>query len=401
MEHEQRVRILILDSARSVRNGLKERLLYEGFEVDAYETLEEGYAACRDRQYDLLLIDGALGDEHVSSMRQGMFGKASPIILAANPSMRQVIHSIRDGAWDFVPKPVDMNQMLSAIRDVLSMREEERKYVPEPDRRVQTMAKAVAADTKDESGIIGSSKSVNKMKEMVERIGPKDTWVMIMGPNGTGKELVAKWLHKKSSRSNGPFVEVNCAAIPSELIESELFGHEKGSFSSAIRQHKGKFEQANGGTLFLDEVGDMSLAAQAKVLRALQEHKVARVGGDKDIEVDVRVVSATNKNLLAEIDAGRFREDLYHRLAVIVIPVPSLEDRSEDIPLLVDYFLDKICRAYDMEPKPIEHTAIELLQKRIWSGNIRELQNVVERLVVLSSDRITEEDVEAYASPPK
>jgi DNA-binding NtrC family response regulator len=399
MDNVRKAAILVLDPARSLRNGLRERLSYEGFEVDTCESLSDGYAACRDREYELLLVDGDLADEHIRSARHGSFGSASPIILSANPSIETAVYAIREGAWDFVAKPVDMNLLLKAIRSVLEMRAAEREYAPtgkkSPGRRVVQKAAS------DESGIIGKSQSIEHVKDMIDRVAPKDTWVMITGPNGSGKEMVAKELHYKSKRADGPFVEVNCAAIPSELIESELFGHEKGAFTTAVRQRKGKFEQADGGTLFLDEVGDMSLSAQAKVLRALQEHKVSRVGGDKDIEVDVRVVSATNKNLPEEIDNGRFREDLYHRLSVIEIRVPPLKDRVDDIPLLMNYFVDTICNDYDIEPKEVDVAAVELLKKHGWAGNVRELRNVVERLIVLCGDRITEEDVRMYAVPAR
>ncbi len=397
MDNAKGVNVLIVDPQRSLRNGLKERLSYEGFHVEAFETLDEGYAASRMKDYDLLLIDGVLADEHTCSARHGAFGSVFPIILAENPSLKTVVYSIREGAWDFVPKPVDMNELLAAIRSALEMRAAEQKYA-RPRKMAPPEKAPPSTDDDDGSGIIGNSQSVIQMKEMVELVGPKDVWVMITGPNGSGKELVAKLLHRKSKRTAGPFVEVNCAAIPSELIESELFGHEKGSFSSAIKQHKGKFEQAHGGTLFLDEVGDMSLSAQAKVLRALQEQKIFRVGGDKGIDVDVRVVAATNKNLAEEITAGRFREDLYHRLSVIEIYVPPLVERLEDIPLLVHYFIDKLCCEYEIPPKEIESEALELLQKHGWTGNVRELRNVVERLIVLGGDKITEHDVRRYAS---
>ncbi len=411
MNRVQRVRILILDPSKGVRNSLREMLLYEGFDVDAHETLEEGYDACQEQTYDLLLIDGDLGEQHVASMRFGKFGKASPIILAANPSIRHAVHAMRDGAWDFIPKPVDMNILLAAIRGVLDMREAEALYAGEMYDQSQATHQNTSINAapqgeevicgNDENGIIGSSRSINHVKVMIDKVGPKDTWVLITGPNGVGKELVAKSLHQKSTRASGPFVEVNCAAIPSELIESELFGHEKGAFTSAVKQRKGKFEQADGGTLFLDEIGDMSLPAQAKVLRVLQEHKISRVGGDHDIDVDVRVVSATNKNLPEEIDAGRFREDLYHRLSVIEIHVPPLSDRLGDIPMLANHFARRICNEQNIPCKEIDQQAMEMLQNRMWRGNIRELRNVVERLIVFSEDRITAEDVMTYVICPE
>lgn len=393
MDNVRKAGILVVDPVVSLRNGLKERLSYEGFEVDTCGTLDEGYAMSRGREYDLLLIDGGLADEHVASKRQGSFGDVSPIILSANPSIETAVHSIREGAWDFVAKPVDMNLLLQAIRSVMELREREREHNVVEKKAVPRKAPPV------ESSIIGKSISIEHVRDMARRVAPMDTWVMVTGPNGSGKELVVQELHKHSKRASGPFIEVNCAAIPSELIESELFGHEKGSFSSAIRQHKGKFEQADGGTLFLDEVGDMSLSAQAKVLRALEARRISRVGSDKYIEVDVRVVSATNKDLKEEIAAGRFREDLYHRLNVVEIRVPGLGERLDDIPLLVSFFLDKVCREYDIDTKDIEPAAVEMLQKRDWTGNIRELRNAVERLVVLSGDVITARDVQDYAFP--
>ena len=411
MDNREKVKILILDPSKSVRNVLKERLEFEQFDVDAFETLEEGYRAHQERNYDILLCDGSIGDAHVASGRRGEFRNLSPIVMSSNPSIETAVHAIRDGAYDFVAKPVDMNQLLAAIRGVIELAKEEEK--PKPAARKKEAAggnglmergefeknrncNCPTGDASVES-IIGTSGPIIHVKSLIDRVGPSEARVLITGPNGTGKELVARWLHEKSPRCGQPFVEVNCAAIPSELIESELFGHEKGAFTSAVKQRKGKFEQADGGTLFLDEIGDMSLPAQAKVLRALQEHKVSRVGGDKDIDIDVRVVSATNKNLREEIQLGNFREDLYHRLSVIIIHVPPLVDRLDDIPMLVNYFVRKICMEYGISPKGIESGAVEELQTMDWTGNIRELRNVVERLIILSGDRITIDDVRMYA----
>lgn len=413
MENSVKIKVLILDPSKSIRNVLRERLQFEGFDVDAFATLDEGYEAHEEKVYDILLVDGELGDRHVASGRRGVFRNLSPIILSDNPSIETAVHAIRDGAYDFVPKPVDMNQLLSAIRSVILVEEEERKLRPTetksaPKKHKESELLGVGEFERNrncncpgkEAGvesIIGTSGPIKHVKALIDRVGPSDARVLITGPNGTGKELVARWLHEKSPRCGGPFIEVNCAAIPSELIESELFGHEKGAFTSAVKQRKGKFEQADGGTLFLDEIGDMSLAAQAKVLRALQEHKITRVGGDKDIDIDVRIVSATNKNLREEIQLGNFREDLYHRLSVIIIHVPPLVDRLDDIPLLVNYFVRKICKEYGIETKPIENGAVKELQTLDWTGNIRELRNVVERLIILSGEHITVDDVKTYA----
>ncbi|MCL2560805.1 MAG: sigma-54 dependent transcriptional regulator [Rikenellaceae bacterium] len=418
MDNLDKLKILILDSSKSIRNALKERLEFEEFVVDAYETLEEGYAAHAERIYDILLCDGAIGDEHASAGRREVFRSLSTIIMSGNPSVETVVHAIRDNeAFDFVSKPIDMNQLLAAIRGVVALARHngERAEEPQTDGAAANKSDGIA----NRSGIsvsssraldcphhkesviesiIGESVSINHVKSLIDKVGPSDARVLITGPNGTGKELVARWLHEKSGRHGAPFVEVNCAAIPSELIESELFGHEKGAFTSAVKQRKGKFEQADGGTLFLDEIGDMSLSAQAKVLRALQEHKVSRVGGDKDIHINVRIVSATNKNLREEIRIGNFREDLYHRLSVIIIHVPPLIDRLDDIPLLVNYFVRKICVEYGIPEKSVEQSAFAELQTMHWTGNIRELRNVVERLIILSGEQITLDDVKIYAS---
>ena len=411
MGNPGKVKILILDSSKSVRNVLTERLEFENFDVDAFETLEEGYVAHREKVYDILLCDGAIGDAHVASDRRSEFRNLSPIVMSSNPSIETAVHAIRDGAYDFVAKPVDMNQLLAAIRGVIEIAKEEDNPRPRPaaergkkDNSLMERGEfeknrncnCPSSDSSVES-IVGTSGPISHVKSLIDRVGPSEARVLITGPNGTGKELVARWLHEKSPRCGQPFVEVNCAAIPSELIESELFGHEKGAFTSAVKQRKGKFEQADGGTLFLDEIGDMSLPAQAKVLRALQEHKISRVGGDKDIDIDVRIVSATNKNLREEIKLGNFREDLYHRLSVIIIHVPPLIDRLDDIPLLVSYFVRKICLEYGIEPKGVAPAAVQELQTMDWTGNIRELRNVVERLIILSGEQITVDDVRTYA----
>lgn len=407
MDNSTKTRILILDPQRSVRNALKERLEFEGYVAVPTDNLAEAYQLHHTDPFQVLLIDSDLADQHVKSEQKRFFASTSPIVLSANPSIETAVHAIRDGAYDFVPKPVDMNQLLAAIRSIIELAEQEEhagiQIVNKPERTIEDRGafelnrNCNCPGSSAVESIIGNSGPINRVKDLIDRVGPSEARVLITGPNGTGKELVARWLHEKSSRCGGPFVEVNCAAIPSELIESELFGHEKGAFTSAIKQRKGKFEQAHGGTLFLDEIGDMSLPAQAKVLRALQEHKVSRVGGDKDIDVDVRVVSATNKNLREEISLGNFREDLYHRLSVIIIHVPPLVDRLDDIPLLVNYFVRKICKEYGIEAKPVDGLAVQELQTMDWTGNIRELRNVVERLIILSGDQITLDDVKTYA----
>ena len=305
------------------------------------------------------------------------------VMISGHGDIATAVECIKKGAFDFIPKPLDLNRILITIKNA----SEKVSLVKE----TRLLKKKVYGQP-----MIGESPAIQNIKEMIEKVAPTDARVLIIGANGTGKELVARNLHQKSHRSSMPYVEVNCAAIPSELIESELFGHEKGSFTSAIKQHKGKFEQADGGTLFLDEIGDMSLAAQAKVLRVLQERKLSRVGSDKDITVDVRVVAATNKNLKEEIAKGTFREDLYHRLSVIVINVPKLDQRKSDIPLLVDHFIDQICSETGMLPRQVDQEAMQMLVDKSWTGNIRELRNVVERLLILSGDRITAEDVRAY-----
>jgi DNA-binding NtrC family response regulator len=309
------------------------------------------------------------------------------VMISGHGNIDTAVECIKKGAYDFIEKPLDLNRILITLRNAT----DKTALVKETKKLQRKVSMAYE--------IVGNSESIRKVKDIIERVAPTEARVLITGSNGTGKELVARWLHKKSNRANGVFVEVNCAAIPSELIESELFGHEKGSFTSAIKQHKGKFEQANGGTLFLDEIGDMSLAAQAKVLRALQENKVLRVGSDKDIMVDVRVIAATNKNLREEIEKGNFREDLYHRISVIVVHVPALDERKEDIPLLTEHFITEICEEYSMHKKEITEDAVVELQKLNWTGNIREFRNVIERLIILCDKTIEAQDVQAYANP--
>ncbi|MBO7249518.1 MAG: sigma-54-dependent Fis family transcriptional regulator, partial [Bacteroidales bacterium] len=384
------MKILVVDDERSIRNTLKEILEFEGHEITLASDGAEGVEKAQASQYDAIFCDIKMpnmdGKELLDKLVQG--GCESTIIMmSGHGDIDTAVDCIKKGAYDFIQKPLDLNRILITLKNATDKTElvKETKTLKRKISKVQE--------------IVGESAVITKVKGMIERVAPTDARVLITGSNGTGKELVARWLHELSNRVSAPFVEVNCAAIPSELIESELFGHEKGAFTSAIKQHKGKFEQANGGTLFLDEIGDMSLAAQAKVLRVLQEHKLTRVGSDKDIEVDVRVVAATNKNLKEEIAKGTFREDLYHRLSVIIIHLPSLAERKDDIPLLVNYFIKQICSENGKPVMKIEKDAMEELMQYGWSGNIRELRNVVERLLILSNGVITRDDVITYAIP--
>ena len=372
-----------------MRKTLGERLAYEGYAIEATDDVSEASEMCRQMAFDVVLTDDS--------------SNASPlgipfIVLAGagDNQIQRAVTAFRDGAMDFLQIPSDINRLYDTLRRYSE--EEAPTQTPLPKQRMSAHAMGRARRTRASSvqPIIGSSNAIGNVRQVVERIAAFDTRTLITGENGTGKELVARWLHAKSRRASGPFVEVNCAAIPSELIESELFGHERGAFTSAIKQRRGKFEQADGGTLFMDEIGDMSLAAQAKVLRALQENKICRVGSDKDIDVDVRVIAATNKNLREEIAKGNFREDLYHRLSVIVIRVPPLRERSSDVPELTQHFVDEISSLYGIPPKPIDSDAMEALSAMRWSGNVRELRNVIERLIILSGDTITIDDVHKY-----
>ena len=380
------MKILIIDDERSIRNSLKEILTDEGYEIDVAEDGAQGCAMVEKEKYDIIFCDIKMpvmdGVEALSKMME-MGIDSAVVMISGHGDIDTAVDCIKKGAFDFIQKPLDLNRILITIKNA-----KDKVHLVQQTR---TLKKKVYGQE-----MVGESEPIRNIKSMIDKVAPTDARVLIIGSNGTGKELVARNLHQKSSRSAMPYVEVNCAAIPSELIESELFGHEKGSFTSAIKQHKGKFEQADGGTLFLDEIGDMSLAAQAKVLRVLQERKLSRVGSDKDITVDVRVVAATNKNLKEEIAKGTFREDLYHRLSVIVINVPTLDERKDDIPLLVEYFIGQICSETGMLPRPVEPEAMSLLVAKNWTGNIRELRNVVERLLILSGAAITAADVKAY-----
>ena len=380
------MKILIIDDERSIRNSLKEILSDEGYDVDV---AENGVSACsmvEKEKYDVIFCDIKMPEmDGVETLTRliDMGIDSAVVMISGHGDIETAVECIKKGAFDFIQKPLDLNRILITIKNA-----KEKVHLV---KETRTLKKKVYGQE-----IVGESQAIHNVKSMIEKVAPTDARVLVIGSNGTGKELVARNLHQKSHRSAMPYIEVNCAAIPSELIESELFGHEKGSFTSAIKQHKGKFEQADGGTLFLDEIGDMSLAAQAKVLRVLQEKKLSRVGSDKDITVDVRVVAATNKNLKEEIEKGTFREDLYHRLSVIVINVPKLDDRKEDIPLLIDHFIEQICSETGMVPRKMEAAAMKLLIEKSWTGNIRELRNVVERLLILSGDTITAADVKAY-----
>ncbi len=385
-------RILVIDDERSIRNTLKDILEYEKYQVDLAEDGPAGLERFGGAEYDVVLCDikmpGMDGIELLEKMGS-INGDVPVVMISGHGNIDTAVEAIKKGAFDFIEKPLDLNRLLITIRNAIDK------------STLVTETRVLKRKVSRKYEIVGTSDPIRKVVEMADRVAPTDARVLITGSNGTGKELVARRIHDMSNRQNGPFIEVNCAAIPSELIESELFGHEKGAFTSAIKQRKGKFEQANGGTLFLDEIGDMSLSAQAKVLRALQESIISRVGSDAPIKVDVRVVAATNKNLADEIARNNFREDLYHRLSVILIRVPDLYERKEDIPLLAGHFIDQICGEYGMTPKEITPDAIEALQKIDWTGNIREFRNVVERLIILCDRKITSKDVEAYAAPLK
>ncbi|WP_022823485.1 sigma-54-dependent transcriptional regulator [Hymenobacter norwichensis] len=381
-------RILIIDDEKAIRNTLKEILEYESYQVDQAEDGPTGLDMLIRDKYDVVLCDikmPKMDGIEVLERARIVAPDAAFIMVSAHGNVEMAVDATKKGAYDFLQKPPDLNRLLVTVRNAL----DRTKLVAE----TKTLKKKVAKS----SEMVGSSEALGAVRKAIEKVAPTDARVLITGPNGAGKEMVARQLHELSNRANGPMVEVNCAAIPSELIESELFGHEKGSFTSAVKQRIGKFEQADGGTLFLDEIGDMSLSAQAKVLRALQESKITRVGGEKEISVNVRVLAATNKNLLQEIADRNFREDLYHRLSVILIQVPALNDRRDDIPELIEKFLKDIANDYGNKPKKIDADALTYLKGLDWRGNIRELRNVVERLVIMSDDTISEADAKAFA----
>ena len=377
------MKILVVDDERAIRNSLKEILGDEGYDVDIAEDGATAVGMAEKERYDVIFCDIKMpnmeGTEVLEKLRADGVD-AAIVMISGHGDIDTAVECIKKGAFDFIQKPLDLNRILITIKNAT----ERTQIITEN----TNLKKRVYGQQ-----MIGDSAPMQHLRDMIEKVAPTNTRVLITGPNGSGKELVARSLHQQSLRSNMPYVDVNCAAIPSELIESELFGHEKGAFTSAVKQHKGKFEQADGGTLFLDEIGDMSLAAQAKVLRVLQEKKLSRVGSDKDIEVDVRVIAATNKDLKAEIEKGNFREDLYHRLSVIVLHVPSLDERKDDIPILVDYFIDQVCTESGMPKKAVSPEAMKLLQEKSWTGNIRELRNVVERLLILGSNPVSAQDV--------
>ncbi|QKJ30025.1 sigma-54-dependent Fis family transcriptional regulator [Mucilaginibacter mali] len=383
-------KILIIDDERAIRNTLREILEYEDYTVEDVDNGIDGLSMIRDNDYDLVLCDIKMNRmDGMEVLSEGLQIKPDLpfIMISGHGTVETAVEASKKGAFDFISKPPDLNRLLITVRNAL----DRGSLVTET-----KVLKRKASKTRE---ILGSTQPIHKIKETIDRVAPTDARVLITGANGAGKELVARWLHEKSNRANAPLIEVNCAAIPSELIESELFGHEKGSFTSAVKQRIGKFESASGGTLFLDEIGDMSLSAQAKVLRALQENKITRVGGEKEIDVDVRVVAATNKDLLKEIEAGNFRMDLYHRLSVILIHVPPLIERRDDIPLLTQSFLEEICGEYGMPVKRVSEAGMEALKALPWTGNIRELRNMVERLIILSDKVITDVDVRSFANP--
>lgn len=383
-------KILIIEDEASIRKVLHNILQDENpkAQIDLAENGKQGLDMALKEDYDLVLCDIKMPEmDGIEVLEQLLPEKpeCSMVMISGHGDLETAVDCIKKGAFDYISKPPDLNRLLNTVRNGLDR------------NQLQVVNKVLKKKVNQKHQMIGSSKAISEIKDMIERVAPSDARVLITGPNGTGKELVAHWLHEKSSRSKGPMIEVNCAAIPAELIESELFGHEKGAFTSAVKQRKGQFELASGGTLFLDEIGDMSLAAQAKVLRALQESKITRVGGDKEIKVDVRVLAATNKDLRKEIEAGRFREDLYHRLGVILIQVPGLNERKEDIPELADYFLSQLSKEQGVPKKSIDEDAIALLKEYDWTGNIREFRNVMERLTILCPKQITKAEVQRYA----
>lgn len=387
--------ILIIDDERPIRNTLKEILEYEKFKVDEAEDGPSGLEKIKSGKYDLIMCDIKMPKmDGLEVLEKSIdFGIDTPMVMiSGHGNIETAVEAIKKGAYDFISKPLDLNRLLVTVRNAI-----DRKELVQETKKLKRKINEKIGGTQ----IIGESEGIKRVKDMIAKVAPSDARVLITGANGTGKELVARCLHEQSERSKAPFIEVNCAAIPSELIESELFGHEKGAFTSAVKDRKGCFEQAEGGTLFLDEIGDMSLSAQAKVLRALQESRITRVGGEKEIKVNVRVLAATNKDLLKEIAENNFREDLYHRLGVILIHVPSLNERKDDVPLLANYFLEQLCQDHGIATKTFEKPALEELKNINWTGNIRELRNIVERLIILCDKTITAADIKLYANPKR
>lgn len=383
------MKILIVDDERSIRNSLREILEYEKYKVEEAVDGEDALEKIKNTLYDLILCDIKMPKKDgLEVLEQGLVITDTPfIMISGHGNIETAVDALKKGAYDYIEKPLDLNRLLVTVRNAM----EKKDLVNE--------TKILKKRVSNKYQMVGESEVINRVREMISKVAPTDARVLITGPNGTGKELVARQLHEKSSRSKSPFIEVNCAAIPGELIESELFGHEKGSFTSAIKQRKGDFEQADGGTLFLDEIGDMSLSAQAKVLRALEESKITRIGGDKEIKVNVRVIAATNKDLKQEIEKGNFREDLYHRISVILIKVPALKERADDIPLLSSHFISDISSGMGKKTLAFTEEALSELKNLPWTGNIRELRNVVERLTILCDEKITGNDVKQLAQP--
>lgn len=385
-------KILVIDDEKSIRKTLREILEYENFKVDEAADGLEGLSLAEKENYDIILCDikmPKMDGLEVLDKIQKTKPDTTIVMISGHGTIETAVESVKKGAFDFIAKPLDLNRLLVTIRNAMDK------------TNIVSENKVLKKKISKTFEMIGESVPIKQIQEMIEKVAPTDARVLITGENGTGKELVARWIHEKSNRSAGSFIEVNCAAIPSELIESELFGHEKGAFTSAVSQRKGKFELAEEGTIFLDEIGDMSLSAQAKVLRALQENKITRVGSEKEIKVNVRVIAATNKDLQKEITKGNFREDLYHRLSVILIKVPSLNERKDDIPLLIEYFTQQICSDQGIPVKSFAKEALKELQKLNWTGNIRELRNVTERLIILCDKSITAKDVQQFANPLK
>jgi two-component system nitrogen regulation response regulator NtrX len=381
-------KILIIDDEKAIRRSIKEILEFEKYLVDEAEDGQQGLDMALKGNYDVILSDikmPKLDGVELLTKLMASGTESSLIMMSGHGNIETAVDTVKKGAYDYLAKPIDLNRLLVAVRNALDK------------TTLVTETKILKKKINKSYEMIGESKALNNIRDMIEKVAPTDARVLITGSNGSGKELVAREIHNKSSRANAPLIEVNCAAIPSDLIESELFGHEKGAFTSAVATRKGKFELAEGGTIFLDEIGDMSLSAQAKVLRALQENKITRVGGDKEIKVDVRILAATNKDLRKEIEKGEFREDLFHRLSVIPINVPSLNDRKEDIPLLAEHFINLVCSDYGMPMKTITKAAIAELQKKDWTGNIREFRNVIERLIILCGKEINDKDVKQFA----